>query len=515
MEINSTTLKASLLEEGGTKKKKAKRRFFTGRVKGYTIALLAVLAVSPDAMLLRYIRWNAPTGKHGAFDVIVLILSIKYTMMGSIQLGFTLWSAGGIHKLWLKANDSWRALVWPSFFMLITQLGFTIGLLETTAANAIMAFSLNPMWAALMGLVFLKDQVQRCTVLAMAVSGCAVALAFVPSVLWPEVEPPSVGKGAASAEGGSHSTLHGNLIALATGVTLAAFITSSRAGSLSDADAPMGVAPALGSLGAAVLALPFAIDAWHDFSASVIFNPYFVLSIFIDAVLEAFYDLWMVHVLPPLLLPPLLLPPLLLAAPFSSQLLPFDVRLTSPHLASPHLTSPHLASPRLAASPSQGMAAEDITSAEVALVLLLEIPLGPLFVFVAFGETPATYTIAGCVILVVTLVGHGIWEARNTAASRLSSPTSSLASSPKAGAHSSSERPLPMSSSPSLSTMSLLKRASVSWSDDLSGELDLPEGGDVERPASRVSSRTASRSASLHEGSSCLKVDTSSPPPSS
>ena len=48
---------------------------------------------------------------------------------------------------------------------------------------------------------------------------------------------------------------------------------------------------------------------------------------------------------------------------------------------------------------------------EVALVLL-EIPLGPLFVFIGFQEAPAVYTVIGCIVLAVTLVGHGVIEAR-------------------------------------------------------------------------------------------------------
>jgi len=53
-----------------------------------------------------------------------------------------------------------------------------------------------------------------------------------------------------------------------------------------------------------------------------------------------------------------------------------------------------------------------ITSAEVALVLLLEIPLGPLFVFLFFGEVPPLFTILGCIVLALALVGHGVIEAR-------------------------------------------------------------------------------------------------------
>ena len=180
----------------------------------------------------------------------------------------------------------------------------TIGLLETTAANAIVYFSLNPLWAALMGLAFLGDRVQRHTVIAMAIAFTAVGVAFIPSMLaGPEADEPS-GKHGVPSEGASSPTLHGDLIAFATGMTLAGFITSSRASSLGDNEAPMSVAPALGSLGASLLATPFAIHACLQRGGSssgggsggggaVSLSPSFLLFLLADATLEACYDVWM------------------------------------------------------------------------------------------------------------------------------------------------------------------------------------------------------------------------------
>ena len=344
---------------------------FQGRVKGYVVALGAVLAVSPDGMLLRFIRANQPecVEEDDALvscniKMLIVLICIKYALMGTIQLAFVMWESGGPRKLFTAASISWRPLVAPSLFMLVTQFGFTIGLLETTAANAIMFFSLNPLWAALMGCVWLHDKVEKHTVIALVVSGTAVFGAFLPTALGLE------GHTGVDPEGASHATLHGNAIALATGVSLAAFITSSRAGSLADGDAPMNVAPALGSLGAAALALPGALLVT---GGRLPVTPGFLAYLLIDAVLEAGYDVGM------------------------------------------------------------SIAAQDITSAEVALVLLLEIPLGPLFVFIGFQEAPAVYTVIGCIVLAVTLVGHGVIEARAATAevaSRRSSHNGSLVASP-------------------------------------------------------------------------------------
>ena len=50
-----------------------------------------------------------------------------------------------------------------------------------------------------------------------------------------------------------------------------------------------------------------------------------------------------------------------------------------------------------------------ITGAELALVLLLEVILGPLWVFWAYGETPSKWTLMGGPALVLVLALHEIF----------------------------------------------------------------------------------------------------------
>jgi len=287
------SLGVALLDNGEVSSEPEPPRWFRGRMRGYVLALVAVLAVSPDAVLLRFVRQhshhstncaNATAAECNAHMLMVLIF-VKYTMMGSIQALFTVWHCGGVRPLVAAVRSSWRPLVVPSTFMLLTQIGFTVSLLETTAANAIMFFSLNPLWAATMGFFCLSDKVERHTLVAMGIAGGAVAFAFIPTVLGSDGGGED---GTAQPEGASGPTLHGNLIALATGVSLAAFITGSRYGSLKDANAPMSAAPALGSLGAALVAAPVALRYLHHLSSK-----WFLLFIFLDALLEACYDLAM------------------------------------------------------------------------------------------------------------------------------------------------------------------------------------------------------------------------------
>ena len=49
-----------------------------------------------------------------------------------------------------------------------------------------------------------------------------------------------------------------------------------------------------------------------------------------------------------------------------------------------------------------------ISGGEVALIMLLEGILGPVWVFLRFGDVPSVWTIAGGALLLATLIGHEI-----------------------------------------------------------------------------------------------------------
>ena len=50
-------------------------------------------------------------------------------------------------------------------------------------------------------------------------------------------------------------------------------------------------------------------------------------------------------------------------------------------------------------------------AAQAGLILLLEILLGPMFVYLALGEQPSSNDIQGGLLILLTLVGHTLWEA--------------------------------------------------------------------------------------------------------
>jgi drug/metabolite transporter (DMT)-like permease len=56
-----------------------------------------------------------------------------------------------------------------------------------------------------------------------------------------------------------------------------------------------------------------------------------------------------------------------------------------------------------------------LPAAQTALVLLLEILLGPLFIFLFLGERPSENDITGGTLVLLTLIAHTIWEMRRPA----------------------------------------------------------------------------------------------------
>jgi drug/metabolite transporter (DMT)-like permease len=59
-----------------------------------------------------------------------------------------------------------------------------------------------------------------------------------------------------------------------------------------------------------------------------------------------------------------------------------------------------------------GLGSRMIPSAEATLLTALDVPLAPLWVWLAFGEVPSSYTLAGGVIVLVAVAGHIWYEMR-------------------------------------------------------------------------------------------------------
>lgn len=114
--------------------------------------------------------------------------------------------------------------------------------------------SLNPVWAALLGRAILGDVLQRRTLGLLAAGVVSALIVFTPSFFAPPTDPD--GGAAASTTQHQPQTLGGDLIALATGLCLASYVTFIRFTAKHRPSAGIDAAPSIGNFIAAAISLP-------------------------------------------------------------------------------------------------------------------------------------------------------------------------------------------------------------------------------------------------------------------
>ena len=319
-------------------------RLTSERALGYTQAVLGTLAVTPDAVLLRLAE------QHGTAQTWV-VATCKLLLIGvfcSLQ----------------PMSEGWRALVdgikaGPKHVLVaallqgLINMGYTLAFLETNVASALMLISLHPMWAALMARPILGDKLPTRTVIALMFAIAAVVVIFVPPLFIDE------GGGASASPDATNltapeaatprSTLHGNLIALGVGVSVAATIVVNRHAGMHCPKAGMELAAGVGSLFCGLVSLPIACAASPDGACSDFgdIQPIFWLFISLDALCIA------------------------------------TCTILTTVWAPRHLLS-----------------------AECALILLGEQILSPVWTYLGVGEAPTNWTLAGGALLICTLAVH-------------------------------------------------------------------------------------------------------------
>ena len=374
-----------------------------GRAFGVAIALAGMLMVTPDAALLR-----VQAGAGGTTPVITVW---RYIMAGTLSCVITLASSGSATAVFNGVRPAPLSVLFASFLMLLTNIGFTVSLLKCDAAKALLLISLNPLWASLMGYVLLGDKLPRRTIIAQVLSLVSTFIMLAPSLLAIFLPAHRHHKHAVASGGGGGGGGGGesneddiggggapdellDLIPLLTGIAQASLLIFVRATSIRCPDASMDAVPALGAYMTSIFAVVMAAadegDAW-SFPSSLLAG---------------------------------------LRWPFWAALVGCGLGLASYNAACT-------------------IAPRYLTGAEVALVLLGESVGGPFWVFVAFGDVPSGWTLASGALLIATLIGHEVAgmlapaddEKENNKAAPLmdasrNSSLTSIASSPQLGAHS-------------------------------------------------------------------------------
>lgn len=207
------------------------------RTRALALAVLGIIAASPEALLLRLALEQVGT------NLWELIACQSGASACFSFLAFIVTSRGKGIVAGVRAT--------PRLFVLAIVLncgvifGRTAALVESNAATALILMSLCPMWAACMAWHFLGDNLPMRTIVVLVICCCAAALSSLPPLIenWDE----------------AHFT--GGLAAFATGVALAAFLTTCRGTMSRRADAPIGLAVSLSAATVCLVMLPFG-DPW-------------------------------------------------------------------------------------------------------------------------------------------------------------------------------------------------------------------------------------------------------------
>jgi len=223
----------------------------------------------------------------------------------------------------------------------LTNMGFATSLIFVAPARALILISLSPLWAALLG-ALLGEKIDRATMYALGCAAASVALVFAPSLLGLVDDSESAGRPAQQQRRSESASLL-DVLPLATGVVMAAYVVSTRRLLQRGPGASGPVIPALGTAISLVFFLCVAL--WSR--------------------------------------EPTLLPPLTVGNAVA-----FGFNGVSLALLNSGITA----------------AADEIAPAETAIILLLEAVLAPVWMLVWFNEVPSPFTVAGGVLLVGTLV---------------------------------------------------------------------------------------------------------------
>lgn len=316
------------------------------RARGFALAIYGTMCVCPDAVLLRLAEREGGT----------VWVSIACKMLATAFFS-ALWPLcqHGIRSQIASIRGAPYHFWATALLQGLINFFYCVAFLETGVAKALMLISLHPIWAGIGGWRFLGDELPVRTLFALGGAVAAMVLMFVPPAVLQTGSQggdsnvtAGSGQSAAGDSGQTRNTLHGDLVALAAGLCVACNIILSRHASQHRPEAPLFLAIGVGvftlALASAVVACVQSDGVCADFGVP---NGKFVLIVVASGFLLANC-----------------LMTLLVLAP------------------------------------------KYISSAEVALVLLLETILSPVWTFVGVGETPTPWTIAGGGLLIAVLALH-------------------------------------------------------------------------------------------------------------
>lgn len=135
----------------------------TERSRGLILMLVAMLALSPDALFLKLI---------GADPLDMMFW--RGLLMGVAMAAIGLWQARtGMRAYWRRFNV--LTVVTGGLFVSV-NIGFLIAIHRTTAANALLIIAVTPLLAAVIARLFMNEALHRITWVAIVVILAALAI---------------------------------------------------------------------------------------------------------------------------------------------------------------------------------------------------------------------------------------------------------------------------------------------------------------------------------------------------
>jgi drug/metabolite transporter (DMT)-like permease len=296
-----------------------------------------------------------------------MLLSVPYS------LGYAVCEAGGLRNLALSVREGrwYYAAAVP--VQASIDVGFTLAFVYTTAANALLLIGLNPLWSAVGGRLFLGDKLPLRTWAALVLALGCLLIILVPQATTaaaPSGGEPEPATDEAEDSSGQPSVL-GNFISLGTGLMLAAYILIARKAGMA------ATATSSSSSSSSVSSSP------QDDSGNEPNKPInLVGAAAIGASLSAAVSLGVqrARVLP--------------SSFWTEEGWKFWLAAVGQGAGIGIVFVAMTVAPRY------------VTAAEIGTFCLLETLLGPLFVYLAYGDAPSTWTLIGGSLLLAVLALH-------------------------------------------------------------------------------------------------------------
>ncbi len=137
----------------------------TDQKRGTLLAFIAIMFITPDSLLIRLSNtesWNLIFYR-GIIPFFVVFIGLLIIQKGQIVFSII--------------NNGWHGVAYV-FTFTITNILFVISIENTNVANTLIMISLSPMLAAIISFVFLKENPDKKTWLAITVTTLAVIYIF-------------------------------------------------------------------------------------------------------------------------------------------------------------------------------------------------------------------------------------------------------------------------------------------------------------------------------------------------